>query len=58
MTLFVLVHSPSAGPGTWSPVAGRLTAAGCAAVVPSLLAVGTGCCPGGVARCLLELAGD
>jgi len=42
MTLFVLVHSPSVGPGTWAPVAGRLTAAGCAAAVPSLLAVGEG----------------
>jgi hypothetical protein len=42
VTLFVLVHSPSVGPGTWSPVAGRLTAAGRAAVVPSLLAVGAG----------------
>ncbi|MEU7904711.1 alpha/beta hydrolase [Actinoplanes sp. NPDC049118] len=36
---FVLVHSPSVGPGTWAPVAGRLTARGATAVVPSLLDV-------------------
>jgi hypothetical protein len=40
--LFVLVHSPSVGPATWSAVAGRLADAGHAAVVPSLLAVGEG----------------
>ena len=40
--LFVLVHSPSVGPATWSAVAGRLAGAGHAAVVPSLLAVGEG----------------
>ena len=40
--LFVLVHSPSVGPATWSPVADRLADAGRAAVVPSLLAVGQG----------------
>lgn len=43
--LFVLVHSPSVGPATWSAVAGRLADAGCAAVVPSLLAVGKGGAP-------------
>ena len=40
--LFVLVHSPSVGPATWSAVAGRLADAGQAAVVPSLLTVGEG----------------
>jgi hypothetical protein len=40
--LFVLAHSPSAGPATWSAVAGRLADAGHAAVVPPLLAVGEG----------------
>lgn len=40
MPLFVLVHSPSVGPATWSAVAERLTGMGCAAIVPSLLAVG------------------
>jgi hypothetical protein len=42
MPLFVLVHSPSVGPATWSPVAERLMAAGCDAVLPSLLTVGEG----------------
>jgi hypothetical protein len=42
MAMFVLVHSPSVGPSTWSPVAERLTAFGCDVVVPSLLAVGEG----------------
>jgi hypothetical protein len=37
--LFVLVHSPSVGPSTWRPVAERLTAAGYATRVPSLLDV-------------------
>lgn len=36
---FVLVHSPSVGPGTWAPVAGRLVARGATVVVPSLLEV-------------------
>ncbi|WP_041841144.1 alpha/beta hydrolase [Actinoplanes friuliensis] len=36
---FVLVHSPSVGPGTWGPVAARLTAAGATVVVPSLAGV-------------------
>jgi hypothetical protein len=36
---FVLVHSPSVGPGTWGPVAGRLVARGATVVVPSLLDV-------------------
>ncbi len=42
MPVFVLVHSPSVGPATWLPVAERLRGSGCAAVVPSLLAVGDG----------------
>jgi hypothetical protein len=42
MPLFVLVHSPSVGPRTWSAVAGHLTDAGCEVIVPSLLAVGDG----------------
>ncbi len=42
MPLFVLVHSPSVGPSTWSPVAEQLVASGCDAVVPSLLSVGEG----------------
>jgi hypothetical protein len=42
MPLFVLVHSPSVGPSTWSPVARRLAAAGSGVVVPSLLSVGDG----------------
>jgi hypothetical protein len=36
---FVLVHSPSVGPSTWSPVAQRLTALGHECHVPSLLSV-------------------
>jgi hypothetical protein len=40
--VFVLVHSPSVGPRTWSAVADQLTGAGCEVVVPSLLAVGEG----------------
>lgn len=40
--MFVLVHSPSVGPSTWSPVAEQLAAAGRDAVVPSLLSVGEG----------------
>src|SRR5690349_22909132 len=36
---FVLVHSLLLGPQTWAPVAARLTAAGAATVVPSLLDV-------------------
>ena len=42
MALFVLVHSPSVGPATWQPVAGRLRELGHEAVVPSLLGVGDG----------------
>ncbi len=42
MALLVLVHSPSVGPATWQPVAGRLREAGHEAVVPSLLGVGDG----------------
>lgn len=38
--LFVLVHSPSVGPATWTPVAGELDRRGYAALVPSLLDVG------------------
>ena len=37
--VFVLVHSPSVGPLTWTPVADRLRAAGFDSVVPSLLDV-------------------
>ena len=45
MPLFVLVHSPSVGPSSWSPVAEQLVALGCDAVVPSLLPVGEGGAP-------------
>ena len=38
--VFVLVHSPSVGPGTWCPVAGELRAGGATVVVPSLAGVG------------------
>jgi len=34
--MFVLIHSPSVGPSTWTPVAERLAAAGHDVVVPSL----------------------
>ncbi len=37
---FVLVHSPSVGPGTWRPVAEELRARGADVVVPSLAGVG------------------
>jgi hypothetical protein len=37
---FILVHSPSVGPLTWTPVARRLTESGRVAVVPSLVDVG------------------
>jgi hypothetical protein len=37
---FVLVHSPSVGPGTWGPVAEELRAGGATVVVPSLADVG------------------
>ena len=40
--VFVLVHSPSVGPGTWTPVAERLRAQGATVVVPSLTGVGVG----------------
>ena len=40
--LFVLVHSPSVGPATWTPVAPELARRGYAALVPSLLHVGAG----------------
>jgi hypothetical protein len=36
---FVLIHSLLLGPRTWDPVAARLSAAGAATVVPSLLSV-------------------
>lgn len=42
MAIFALVHSPSVGPSTWLPVAGRLDEAGHRAVVPSLLEIGDG----------------
>ncbi|MGW4943613.1 alpha/beta hydrolase [Actinoplanes sp. NPDC004185] len=38
--VFVLVHSPSVGPGTWQPVADQLRARGATVVVPSLAGVG------------------
>ena len=38
--VFVLVHSPSVGPGTWHPVAEALRARGATVVVPSLTGVG------------------
>src|SRR5690349_4488727 len=38
--VFVLVHSPSVGPGTWQPVADELRARGATVVVPSLAGVG------------------
>jgi pimeloyl-ACP methyl ester carboxylesterase len=37
--VFVLVHSPSVGPSTWTPVAEALRSRGRAAVVPSLLQI-------------------
>ena len=40
--VFVLVHSPSVGPGTWAPVAERLRAGGATVIVPSLAGVGAG----------------
>jgi hypothetical protein len=40
--VFLLVHSPSVGPGTWSPVAERLSARGATVVVPSLTGIGAG----------------
>src|SRR4051812_45636136 len=39
---FVLVHSPSVGPSTWTPVAAILRERGHSAVVPSLVDVGAG----------------
>lgn len=42
MPFFVLVHSPSVGPGTWLPVAGRLRELGHQVAVPSLLSVADG----------------
>jgi len=38
--VFVLVHSPSVGPGTWHPVAEQLRARGATVLVPSLAGVG------------------
>lgn len=45
MSFYVLVHSPSVGPGTWAPVAERLRQAGHEVVVPSLLTVAAGGAP-------------
>jgi pimeloyl-ACP methyl ester carboxylesterase len=45
MPVYVLVHSPSVGPGTWGPVAARLRRAGREVVLPSLLGVGDGAAP-------------
>lgn len=44
-TTFVLVHSPSVGPSTWTPVAEVLERRGHAAVVPDLTGVATGEAP-------------
>ncbi len=38
-SLFVLVHSPSVGPATWTPIAAELTHRGHSVLVPSLLGV-------------------
>jgi hypothetical protein len=40
--VFVLVHSPSVGPSTWTPVAHELRARGRTAVVPSLTGLSGG----------------
>lgn len=45
MGVYVLIHSPSVGPGTWAPVADRLRQAGHEVVVPSLLGVADGGAP-------------
>ena len=45
MPVYVLIHSPSVGPGTWAPVASRLHDAGHQVVVPSLLGVADGGLP-------------
>ncbi len=45
MPVYVLIHSPSVGPGTWAPAADRLRLAGHEVVVPSLLGVGDGGAP-------------
>src|SRR4051794_29906366 len=37
--VFVLVHSPLVGPGTWAPVAEQLTRRGATVIVPSLAGV-------------------
>ena len=42
METFVLVHSPSVGPSTWTPVAAVLRERGRAAVVPTLVDVTAG----------------
>ena len=42
---FVLVHSPSVGPSTWTPVADRLSARGYPTRVPTLTSVATGTPP-------------
>jgi pimeloyl-ACP methyl ester carboxylesterase len=49
--VFVLVHSPLVGPGTWSPVARELERRGRRAVVPSLLGP-AGAPPGHWRRCV------
>ncbi len=43
--LFVLIHSPSVGPATWTPVARELAERGHEALVPSLVHVGAGAPP-------------
>ncbi|MFB7746260.1 alpha/beta hydrolase [Streptomyces sp. NPDC056132] len=62
--LFVLVHSPSVGPATWAGVAERMSAAGHAVRVPSLLSVGKGAPPfwpsaaAAVSRCVADVPDD
>jgi Alpha/beta hydrolase family len=45
MPVYVLIHSPSVGPGTWAPVADRLRQSGHEVVVPTLLGVADGGAP-------------
>ncbi len=55
--VFVLVHSPSVGPLTWTPVADRLEARGQESIVPSLLDVADAAAPGGERRAASPAAG-
>ena len=45
MPVYVLIHSPSVGPGTWAPVADLLRRDGHEVLVPSLLGVADGGAP-------------